>query len=285
MVALSSPSDQLDGMADSTAHAFDGKIALVTGSTRGIGRASAVALARHGATVVLNHRRDTPRALAAVQEAREEVEALGAPALVVRADVSDPAEVEAMFDRVEEELGGLDILVSNAALTVAKRLLEMEPEDWSLVLDTNIRGAMLCARHAARLMRGRAGRIVNVSSLGSRIHFVGGYGGLGAAKAALETLTLELQVEMDDAEAGIVVNAVCPGVVDTDSFWFFERRGLIEFEYGDYLTSPEEVAELVLYLCGPQELIRGQTIIADRGMTLRLGPRVRGTGGGGARSE
>jgi len=237
-----------------------------------------VALARRGATVVLNHRRDTPRALAAVREAKEEVEALGAPALLVRADVSDPVQVEAMFARVEEELGGLDILVSNAALTVAKRLLEMEPEDWSLVLDTNVSGAMLCAQRAVPLMRGRGGRIVNVSSLGSRIHFVGGYGGLGAAKAALETLTLELQVEMDDAESGIVVNAVCPGVVDTDSFWFFERRGLIEFEYGDYLTEPEEVAELVLYLCGPQELIRGQTIIADRGMTLRLGSRVRGRG-------
>lgn len=272
-------------LGEPEAPTFEGKVALITGSTRGIGRASAVALARRGATVVLNHRRDTPRALAAVREAREEVEALGAPALVVRADVSDPDEVEAMFARIEEEFGGLDILVSNAALTVAKRLLDMEPEDWRLVLDTNIAGAMLCARHAVRLMRGRAGRIVNVSSLGSRIHFVGGYGGLGAAKAALETLTLELQVDMDDAGTGVVVNAVCPGVVDTDSFWFFERRGLIEFAYEDYMTPPEEVAELVLYLCGPQELIRGQTIIADRGMTLRLGPRVRDAGGGGARGD
>ncbi len=261
-------------MEDSTAPTFEGRVALITGSTRGIGRASAVALARRGATVVLNHRRDTPRALAAVREAREEIEALGVPVRVVRADISDPAAVEALFDRVADEFGGLDILVSNAALTVAKRLLDMEPEDWRLVLDTNVRGAMLCVQRAVPLMRGRGGRIVNVSSLGSRIHFVGGYGGLGAAKAALETLTLELQVEMDDADTGIVVNAVCPGVVDTDSFWFFERQGLIEFEYGDYLTSPEEVAELVLYLCGPQELVRGQTIIADRGMTLRLGPRA-----------
>lgn len=259
-------------VSDFETSAFEGKIALVTGSSRGIGRASARALARGGATLVLNHRRETVTAEATARECREELQRLGAKVLLVRADVAVPEDVEALFAAIEAELGGLDVLVNNAALTVPKKLTEMEPEDWDLVLGTNVKGAMLCARHAARLMRGRPGRIVNVSSLGSRIHFVTGYGGLGAAKAALENLTKELQVELADAGQDVVVNSVCPGVVDTDSFWFFERKGLIELDYESYLTTPEEVARLVAFLCGPQDLIRGQTIVADKGMSLRLGP-------------
>lgn len=259
-------------VSDDATPGFTGKIALVTGSSRGIGRASALRLARAGATVVLNHRRDTSAASAAAQRVREEIEALGAKVLLVRADIAAPKEVEHLFARIREELGGLDILVNNAALTLPKRLLEMEAVDWDLVLHTNITGTMLCARHAVGLMEGRAGRIVTLSSLGSRIHFVGGYGGLGAAKAALENLTMELQVELDGTGHDIVVNSVCPGVVDTASFWYFQRRGLIEFDYEEYLTDPDEVARLVMFLCGPQELIRGQTIIADKGMALRLGP-------------
>lgn len=254
---------------------FHGRIALITGSSRGIGRASAVRLAQGGATIVLNHRRTSSSAGAAADETRQALERVGATVLAARADIAVPHDVDTLFARIEAELGGLDILVNNAALTLPKRLMQMEPEDWSLVLDTNIRGTMLCSRRAATLMRGRGGRIVNVSSLGSRVHFVGGYGGLGAAKAALETLTMELQVELDDAGQGIVVNTVCPGVVDTASFWYFERKGLIEFDYEDYLTDPADVAELVAFLCGPQDLIRGQTIVADRGMSLRLGPRSR----------
>lgn len=259
-------------MSDSEVKGLAGKVALVTGSTRGIGRASALRLARAGATIVLNHRRTTGTGGAEALKALEELEGLGASVRLVRADIAVPAEVKALFARIEDEFGGLDILVNNAALTVRKRLLEMEAEDWDLVLRTNITGSMLCTRHAVGLMRGRAGRIVNVSSLGSRIHFVTAYGGLGAAKAALETLTMELQVELDDDGHDIVVNTVCPGVVDTASFWFFERHGSIEFDYEHYLTQPDEVARLVLFLCGPQELVRGQTIVADRGMSLRLGP-------------
>ncbi len=261
-------------VSDLGSRAFAGKVALVTGSSRGIGRASARALARGGATLVLNHRRETDKAEAAARESRDELERLGARVLLVRADVAVPEEVEALFGEIEREAGGLDVLVNNAALTVPKRLTEMEPEDWDLVLGTNVKGAMLCARHAARLMEGRSGRIVNVSSLGSRVHFVSGYGGLGAAKAALETLTMELQIELSDAGRDVVVNSVCPGVVDTDSFWYFERKGLIELDYEPYLTDPEEVARVVLFLCGPQDLIRGQTIVADKGMSLRLGPRA-----------
>lgn len=260
-------------MTESSTPGLDGKVALVTGSTRGIGRVSALRLAKSGAAIVLNHRRETSKAEAAARETREELERLGATVLRVRADISDPGDVERLFREVEREFGALDILVNNAALTVPKRLSEMEPDDWSLVLDTNIRGTMLCTRHAVELMRGRPGRIVTVSSLGSRVHFVGGYGGLGAAKSALETLTMELQVELEDTGSGIVANAICPGVVDTASFWHFERKGLIEFDYEEYLTDPGEVADLVRFLCGPQSLIRGQTIVADKGMSLRLGGR------------
>jgi enoyl-[acyl-carrier protein] reductase III len=251
---------------------FAGRVALVTGSSRGIGRASALRLARAGATIVLNHRRDTGPAIADAENTLRELQRLGAEVLLVRADVAVPREVQNLFARIADAFGRLDVLVNNAALTVRKRLLEMEPEDWDLVLRTNVAGAMLCMRHAVGLMEGRPGRIVNVSSLGSRIHFVSGYGGLGAAKAALETLTMELQVELDDDGHDIVVNSVCPGVVDTASFWFFERHGHIELDYERYLVDPDEVARLVMFLCGPQELVRGQTVVADRGMTLRLGP-------------
>ena len=262
-------------MSDTEAPRFDGKIALVTGSSRGIGKAAALRLARGGATLVLNHRRETAAAATAARETLDQVERLGGKVVLVRADIAVPDEVTALFARIEQEFGTLDILVNNAALTVPKRLMEMEAEDWRLVLDTNIGGPMLCTRHAVRLMRGRAGRIVNVSSLGSRAHFVGGYGGLGAAKAALETLTMELQVELDCAGEGIVVNAVCPGVVDTASFWYFQRKGQIEIDYPTYLTAPEEVAVLVAFLCGGQEMIRGQTIVADKGLSLRLSAGAR----------
>lgn len=262
-------------MSQAEPHRLDGKTALITGSSRGIGRAAALRLARAGAAIVLNHRRTTGSAWNAAQETCSELHRLGAKALMVRADIAVPADVEALFARIEEAFGGLDILINNAALTVPKRLLEMTVEDWDLVLNTNIRGTMLCTRRGVALMGGRPGRIVMVSSLGSRVHFVGGYGGLGAAKAALETLTMELQVELDDAGRDIVVNAVCPGVVDTASFWYFERRGAIELEFPDFLTDPGEVAELIAYLCGPQALIRGQAVVADRGMTLRLRPPPR----------
>lgn len=247
---------------------FENKVALVTGSSRGIGKAIALELARGGANLIINYRRRTVTAQREGIRTKREIEKLGQKALLVRANIGRPREVDFLFEKIEENFDRIDILVNNAALTIPKKLQEMTEADWNLVLDINIKGTMAATKKALRLMKNK-GWIVNISGLGSRVHFVSGYGGLGAAKAALESLTRELQVELEDEGRDIVVNAICPGVVDTTSFWFFQKRGLIEFDYQRCFIKPQQIAKLTAYLCS-QDLIRGQVIIADRGMFLRI---------------
>ena len=245
---------------------FSGKIALVTGGNRGIGRAISLELARLGADIVINYARghETARATAA------EIEALGVRCLPIRAHLGEPPRIQEMFQRIEKEFGRLDILVNNAASGVQRSALELEAKHWDWTMDINTRAPWLCAKEAARLMP-NGGHIVNISSLGSRL-VLDNYLSVGVSKAALEALTRYLAVEL--APLGIVVNAVAGGVVETDALKSFSNRddmvgGSLKRTPAGRLVTPEDMARVVAFLCTEQaEMIRGQVLVVDGGISL-----------------
>jgi enoyl-[acyl-carrier protein] reductase III len=243
---------------------FAGKTALVTGGSRGIGRAISRAFARCGARVVVNFREDR----ASADETVEAIEAEGGSATAVQANLLHPDEVRALFSSVRE----VDFVVHNAALGSFKPALDLRANQWDLSLAINARALLLCAQQAAPILR-EGGAIVAVSSLGSG-RVVPAYGAIGASKAALESIARSLAVEM--APRGVRVNTVSAGVVDTPSIrrhpgWEeLSARAKAQAPSGR-LGSPEEVADVILFLCSPAaSWIVGQTIVVDGGMSLRL---------------
>src|SRR5438309_36366 len=189
---------------------FAGKVALVTGSSRGIGRAIALRLAREGADVVVHYRRQT----VAAQETAAAIDALGRRALVVPAELAEAPAVRRMFAQVRETFGGLDIFVANAAATAFKPLLEQQAHNIDKTFAITVDAFVLAVQEAARLMQGRHGKIVTVSGIDAR-RYIPLHGVLAAAKGALEVLTTYLACEL--APQGISVNGVNPGFVNTDS--------------------------------------------------------------------
>lgn len=243
------------------------RVALVTGSSRGIGRAIALELGRRGADVIINHRRNSTRAQA--EAVAHELHNLGRRALVVKADVADPQDVAQMFSIIQNEFGKLDILVNNAASAVFRPLLQLEEKHWEHVWDVNLRAINLCIKHAVPLMT--TGAIVNITSLGS-IKYLPNYGALGAAKAAIESLTRSYAVELAPA---IRVNAVCGGLVDETGFSEMmppeEKERIVRMTPAGRMVKPEDIAKVVAFLCGDgAEMIRGQSVIVDGGITLGL---------------
>jgi enoyl-[acyl-carrier protein] reductase III len=244
-----------------------GKIALITGGGRGIGRAIVLRLAALGADVIVNYLRNADAAEQTAAEAR----ALGVRAEALRGHVGDPDRVSAMFEAVRERFGALDILVNNAASGVIRPVLELEPRHWDWTLNINARGAWLCAQQAAPLMAGRGGRIVNISSLGSG-RVLKDYLLVGVSKAALESLTRYLAIEL--APHGIVVNAVAGGLVETEALRYFEHRDAMLADArgrtpAGRMVEPDDLAGVVAFLCGPDaEMIRGQVIVVDGGYSL-----------------
>lgn len=246
-----------------------GKIALVTGGTRGIGRAVALRLAGLGARVLLNYARSEEDAQSALQE----LAVLGAEASALRADMGDLDQISALFRQVHDEHGGLDILVNSAATGMQRprSALASLPNHLRRTFDTNVLGPWFAAKEAAALMEERGGgAIVNLSSLGSR-RYLARYAAVGVSKGALETLTLYLAVEL--APKGIRVNAVCPGVVEgTTGVAALPAEAIAALRRntpaGRNLT-PADVAGLVAFLCGPDAaMIVGQTIVIDGGLSL-----------------
>ncbi len=244
------------------------KVALVTGSSRGIGKAIAIELAKKGYDLVINYARSKTAAL----ETAAEIEALGRKALVVKANVGDVDKIKTMFEEIDQEFGRLDIFVNNAASGVQRPAMELEEKHWDWTMNINSKALLFCAQQAARLMEKTGkGKIVSISSLGS-IRYLENYTAVGVSKAALEALTRYLAVEF--SAKNIVVNAVSGGAVDTDALTHFPNREEMLADAraktpAGRMVETEDMVNAVMFLLGDgSDMIRGQTIIVDGGISL-----------------
>jgi enoyl-[acyl-carrier protein] reductase III len=246
---------------------LSGKVALVTGASRGIGRATALRLAEAGADVILNY----VTSQSAATEVATEIQALGRRVATVKADVSEPDDVAAMLEFVQQRFGRLDVLISNAASGGFRQLLDASPRHFENAMNTNVRALLLLAQ-AARPMLERTegrGKVVAISSHGSH-KALPAYGLIGASKAALESLARHLALELGNR--GVNVNVVLAGLVETDSTrmlpnssQFFAAVNERRMMGGRPLTA-RDVADAVLYLASPlSDLVQGSTLIVDGG--------------------
>jgi 3-oxoacyl-[acyl-carrier protein] reductase len=241
---------------------FSNRVAMVTGSARGIGKAIALRLAEAGVAVVVN---DVDEA---VEGVAEEIRAMGRQCLAVLADISSPSDVAGLMEAVKVVFEKVDILVNNAGVTRDRLLLRMSDEDWDKVLSINLKGAFLCTRAVLRgMVRQRWGRIVSIASI---IGMMGnpGQANYAAAKAGLIGFTRTIAKEV--ASHGITANAIAPGFIDTEMTrqleedWKEEVRSRIPL---NYFGSPRDVAEAVAFLASEEaRYITGQVLNVDGGM-------------------
>lgn len=245
---------------------LDGKTALVTGASRGIGRAIALCLAAEGARVAINYAGNVK----AAEEVKASVEAAGGTAILCQADIADSAAVEAMIADVVKEFGAIDILVNNAGITRDTLLMRMKDEDFAKVLDTNLKGVFYCTKAVSKLMmKKRAGRIINMASV---VGLVGNAGQTNYAAAKAGIIGFSKSAAKELASRGITVNVVAPGFIGTDM-----TAGLPESVKEKMLTDiplgrmgePEDVANAVLFLASDQaSYITGQVVNVDGGMVM-----------------
>ena len=243
-----------------------GKIALVTGGSRGIGRAICLELASRGATVVVNFNSNGD----AAREVVTEIEAIGGTAQTWQADVSNEEQVKAMFKSITDNHGTIDILVNNAGMTRDNVIMLMNPDDFDAVINTNLRSTWLCCKTAVRtMMRKRTGAIVNITSVVG-IAGNGGQTNYAASKAGIIGLTKSLAKEV--AVRGINVNAVAPGFVGTDMTSDLSddiKAKAVEAIPLGRMGSPEDIAKAVAFLASPDaSYITGQTLVVDGGMVM-----------------
>lgn len=248
---------------------FTNKIALITGSSRGIGRAIALRLAAEGARIVVNYRRKVAEAEAVVAE----IGRLGSSAIAVQADMSNGDDVRAMFQRVQEQYSHLDIFVANAAATSFRPLLRQGEHNITRTFDLTIKGFLVAVQAAVPLMQGRSGKIVTISGIDS-LRALSGHGLLGAAKAALENLTMYLAHEL--GPQGIAINSINPGLIETDSSKMYAGgdagyaqyvREVLPHTPAGRVGRPEDVAAVAAFLCSDDaDFIRGQTLLVDGGL-------------------
>ena len=245
---------------------LSGKTALVTGGSRGIGRAICLELARRGAAVAVNFNRSAAAADAVVGE----IEAMGGSAKAMKADVSDADEVAALFKSFRAEFGTIDILVNNAGMTRDNVIMLLKPDDFDAVINTNLRSAWLCCKAASRvMMRKRSGVIINISSVVG-IAGNGGQSNYAASKAGIIGITKSLAKEL--AVRGIRVNAVAPGFVDTDMTAELgddiRAQAIAAIPLGR-MGAPEDIASAAAFLASDAAAyITGQTLVVDGGMVM-----------------
>lgn len=244
---------------------FEGRVAIVTGGTRGIGRAVAQCLAEDGASVVVSGL-DATRLAAATRE----LEGLGVPVLGVVADVSRREDVERLVDQTKERFARIDVLVNNAGITRDALLVRMKDEDWDRVLEVNLRGAFLMTRAATKvMMRQKAGRIINISSAAGAMGNPG-QANYSAAKAGLIGLTKSAAREL--ARWGILVNAVAPGLIETDMATAMPveaREALLAQVPLGRIGSGREIAEVVRFLAGDgATYVTGQVFHVNGGLYM-----------------
>lgn len=241
-------------------------VAIVTGASRGIGRACALALAKQGYDVAVNYVSNEE----AAKLVMEEVQGFGVRALTVRADTSDLPAVKDMFRTVVRELSGVDVLVNNAGVVDDRFLLMLTEDSLSRSLDINIKGYFHCAQQAAlKMMRKKSGIIVNVSSVSS-VMAIPGQSVYSATKGAVNALTATLAKEL--APYGIRVNAVAPGFVETEMLDHIpqeQKEAYLKAVPMGRFATPQEVADAVCTLCRPElSYLTGQTLILDGGLSL-----------------
>ena len=245
----------------------EGRVAVVTGGGRGIGRAIAVRLAEEGAKVAVSYRSNEEEAEKTATLVRE----AGAECEIFRGDVASPDDVKALFEGVGEALGGVDILVNNAGVTRDNIMLRMKEDEFDAVIRTNLKGTYLCTRTVLRgMVRARWGRIVNVSSV---VGLIGNAGQANYAASKAGIIGFTKSVAREVAPRGVTVNAVAPGYVETEL-----TVGLPE-QVKDQIRSqtpagrigePEEIAEVVAFLAGEGAgYVTGQTIAVDGGMVMQ----------------
>ncbi|MCA9239001.1 MAG: 3-oxoacyl-ACP reductase FabG [Planctomycetales bacterium] len=239
-----------------------GKTALVTGASRGIGRAIAIALAKEGANVAINYQSNEAKA----QEVAEEVKAAGVQALLVRADLSSSAEARGMVQKVIDEFGSLDVLVNNAGVTADTSLKKMTDEQWEKVIQTNLNGCFYCTSAAVpKMIEQNSGRIINVSSMNGQIAAFG-QANYSASKGAIIAFTRTAALEL--AKSGITVNTVAPGFTETDMFAAVPEK--IQDSIKQRIPmgrfgKPEEIASAVVFLATDGDYITGQQINVNGG--------------------
>lgn len=245
---------------------LSGKVALVTGASRGIGREVSIALARAGASVLINYWKSKDKA----EEIIHAISGAGGSAELFQADVSVPEEVTALFDFIRNRYGRLDILVNNAGIIKDNLLMGMDLSEWDNVIDTNLRGAFLCSRRAVEMMvTARSGKIINISSI-SAIRGGRGQVNYASAKGGLLSFTISSAVEL--AAKGIQVNAVLPGMVVTDMSSRVRKRAgdqiLARIPAGRF-GEPSDIAGIVVFLASRHaDYITGQAISVDGGMSV-----------------
>ena len=246
----------------------EGKVALVTGSSRGLGRVIARRLSEAGAHVVINYRQGGGRSEAQARELARELEGLGSRASAIQADIGNKESVGAMFDQVASDYGRLDILVLNAARAPFKAFAEILRRDLLQLIETNYLGNVYCMQRALPLMEGRGGQIVFISSLGSR--FALPEYPLGSMKAAMECLVKHWAEEL--AGRRISVNGVTAGLLRTESLKVFRQSwpGLDRLPDA-YFVELDEVADVAVFLCSDAARgLRGQMLVVDNGLSNSL---------------
>jgi len=245
---------------------LSGKIALVTGGSRGIGREIAIELAKHGASIAISYVSNEEKAI----EVIESIQEYSVKAMCVKADVSREEEVERLVDTVKKQLGPIDILVNNAGINMDALLIRMKTQEWDQVIDTNLKGTYLCTRLVAKdMLKKRYGKIINITSVAGVAGNIG-QSNYSASKAGIISFTKAVAKEL--ASRNINVNAIAPGLIETDMAQALKeeiRESLIKSVPMGRLGSPKDIANIVVFLASDKsDYITGQTINVDGGMIM-----------------